>query len=183
MLSAAAGAPGPADWAFDTGVRGKPRVSGVPGPHFNISHCDGLVACAVSCAVDIGVDVECLERSAPLELAGRYFAVAECALLSAMREAERPLGFFRLWTLKEAYIKATGLGLSQTLGDFSIGFDPLRVSFADPALGNSAAWQFRQTTVGPERHVLALAWRGVPLPVEITPVALEALLADATLAD
>jgi len=176
MLSAAAGAPGPAEWTFEGGVHGKPKVSGAPGPHFNISHCEGLVACAVSHAVEIGVDVERLERPAPLELAGHYFAAAECTMLSAMPEAQRPLGFFRLWTLKEAYIKATGLGLAQTLGDFAFSFEPLRVSFADPALGDAAAWQFRQTTIGPETHVLALAWRGAPLPVEITPVALDALL-------
>lgn len=179
MLSAAVGAPGPEDWTFEIGAQGKPKVSGTPGSHFNISHCDGLAACAVSPTVEIGVDVECLERPVPLELAGRYFAVAECALLSGMPEAQRPLGFFRLWTLKEAYIKATGLGLAQTLGDFAMAFEPLRVSFADPELGDPTAWQFRQTIIGPEKYVLALAWRGAPLPVEITPVTLEALLAQA----
>lgn len=176
MLSAAAGATGPADWTFEAGAHGKPKLTGKRGPHFNISHCEGLVACAVSETVEIGVDVERLERPAPLELAGHYFAAAECTLLSALPQAQRPLGFFRLWTLKEAYIKATGLGLAQTLGDFAFSFEPLRVSFTDPALGDAAAWQFRQTTVGPETHVLALAWRGAPLPVDITPVALEALL-------
>lgn len=180
MLSAhAEGALGPADWTFETGAQGKPKISGASGPQFNLSHCDGLAACAVSHAVDIGVDVECLERPAPLELASCYFTAAECALLSEMPEARRPLGFFRLWTLKEAYIKATGLGLAQTLGDFAIALEPLRVSFANPGLGDDEEWQFWQTTIGPERYVLGLAWRGAPLPVEITPVALEALLAKA----
>jgi 4'-phosphopantetheinyl transferase len=100
MLSAmSAGAPRPAEWTFESGAQGKPKVFGASGPHFNISHCNGLVACAVSDAVDIGVDVECLERTAPLELAGRYFAEAECAMLAQMPETQRPLSFLRLWTL------------------------------------------------------------------------------------
>lgn len=180
MLSAVTpGAPGPANWTFEFGAQGKPKVSGAPGLHFNISHCDGLVACAVSHAVEIGIDVECLQRVAPLELAASHFARAEHALLMGMSDQQRPLGFFRLWTLKEVYIKATGLGLAQTLRDFAIAFDPLRVSFADPGLGDATAWQFRQTIVGPETHLVALAWRGAPLTVEIAPAAIEALLAQA----
>jgi hypothetical protein len=74
-------------------------------------------------------------------------------------------------------VKATGLGLVQSFGDFAVTFDPLQVSFIDPVLGEAAEWHFRQTIIGSERHVLALAWRGAVLPVDITPVAIEVLLA------
>lgn len=182
MLSAIGGAP-PRSWRFEAPPGGKPRVgkfrvgefrvgefgvgrSGVgkasvgpgPGPHFNISHCDGLVACAVSNDLELGVDVEPVARKAPLDLAQTYFAPEEIRWLTGLPPAEQPLGFFRLWTLKEAYIKATGLGLAQPLHDFAFAFDPLRVLFHDPALGDPRAWQFEQRQVG--EHLLALAWRG-----------------------
>jgi 4'-phosphopantetheinyl transferase len=178
MLTAAAGGTvSPGAWAFETGARGKPQVARGAGPRFNLSHCDGLVACAVSQRVELGIDVESVDRCAPLELAGRCFAQAEEAWLHGLPAAARPAGFFQLWTLKEAYIKATGLGLAQPLDAFRFCFDPLRVTFADPVLGDPAAWRFEQHPVG-ARHILAVAWRAIKMevPVEVTAVRFEALL-------
>ena len=167
MLSAMGGAP-PRSWTFEAPSGGKPKVvtprvvtpAGGPGhgPHFNISHCDGLVACAISDDLELGVDVEPVARKAPLDLAQTYFAPEEVRWLASLPSAEQPLGFFRLWTLKEAYIKATGLGLAQPLHDFAFAFDPLRVLFHDPALGDPRVWRFEQRQVG--EHLLALAWQG-----------------------
>lgn len=179
MLTAAAGgAVTPAAWRFETGAYGKPKISGAEAPHFNLSHCEGAVACAVSHDTEVGVDVECLDRRAPIELAGSHFATSECAWLEQQPEALRPIGFFRLWTLKEAYIKATGLGLSQRLDDFAFQFEPLRVTFADPALGDAAAWRFEQKLIGSQRHTLATAWRAgsTPMRVKVKTVDPEALL-------
>ena len=55
----------------------------------------------------------------------------------ACNPAQPPIGFFRPCTLKEAYIKATGLGLAQRPDDFAFAFEPLRVTFADAALGEA----------------------------------------------
>ena len=161
MLSAMAGAP-PRSWTFEAPSGGKPRVvtpavGPGPGPHFNISHCDGLVACAISDDLELGVDVEPVGRKAPLDLARTYFAPEEERWLTGLPRADQPLGFLRLWTFKEAYIKATGLGLAQPLHDFAFAFDPLRVLFHDPALGDPRAWRFEQRQVGD--HLLALGWR------------------------
>lgn len=178
MLTAAArGAVAPEAWAFEMGAHGKPRVARGAGPQFNLSHCDGLVTCAVSQLVELGIDVENLDRCAPLELADACFAPAEEGWLGSLPAAARQTGFFRLWTLKEAYIKATGRGLDQPLGALAFGFDPLRVTFTDPALGDPAAWRFEQRQVG-TRHILALAWRAVAteVSVEVAAVRLEALL-------
>jgi 4'-phosphopantetheinyl transferase len=177
LTSAVGGVVAPGSWAFETDARGKPRVADGAGLQFNLSHTRGLVACAVSWQVELGVDVENLDRRAPLELAGTYFAPAEQAWLRGLPTAARPRGFFQLWTLKEAYIKATGLGLAQPLEAFAFGFDPLHVTFADPALGDPAAWRFYQRPVG-TRHVLALAWRAdvAVVPVETAVVRFEALL-------
>lgn len=177
MLAAMGGAP-PRSWTFEAPSGGKPKVGPGPGPHFNISHCDGLVACAISDDLELGVDVEPVARKAPLDLAQTYFAPEEVRWLTGLPPSGQPFGFFRLWTLKEAYIKATGLGLAQPLHDFAFAFDPLRVLFHDPALGDPRAWRFEQRQVG--EHLLALAWRGDgrERSVAYREVALETLLSE-----
>lgn len=174
MLSEAAGG-APGDWAFEAEPDGKPVVEGRRGPHFNLSHCQGLVACAVSAQVAIGVDVEPVDRRAPLDVAERWFAPAERAWLFALPEAERALGFFRLWTMKEAFIKATGKGIGQGLQTFEIGFDPLRVTFPDPADAEPGPWRLREAAVG-EGHRLGLAWRGPDAQMVLEAVRLEEMI-------
>ena len=158
MLCEAAGG-APRDWAFTAEPGGKPLVGGGLGPHFNLSHCDGLVACALSLDVPLGVDVELIQRHASLDVAEHYFALSERAWLLGLPEAERPQGFFKLWTMKEAVIKATGKGIYQDLQTFMVSFDPLRIHFLDPARAEPGEWRFLQQLIG-ERHLLGLAWRG-----------------------
>jgi 4'-phosphopantetheinyl transferase len=171
------GAVVPQAWTFDTGPHGRPAVARGGDVHFNLSHCAGLVACAVSRAAEPGIDVESLDRAVPWDVAEAYFAADEAKWLDGLPAKERQAGFLRLWTLKEAYIKATGLGLSQPLKAFAIGFDPLRISFTDPALGDPSTWRFEQMEID-GRYVLALAWRAPakPIEVEVTSVNLESLL-------
>jgi 4'-phosphopantetheinyl transferase len=171
MLCKAAGG-APQDWTFTAEPCGKPFVAGGQGPHFNLSHCDGLVACALSSDVPLGVDVEPVDRRAPLDVAEYYFAPDERAWLFGLPEAERPRGFFRLWTMKEALIKATGKGVSQGLHAFAISFDPLRVTFPGPARAEPGKWRFVQETIG-EGHLLGLAWRGPKAAVTLRAVRLE----------
>ena len=169
MLSATAAATvAPEAWTFTTASAGKPHVHGGAGPHFNLSHSDGLVACGVSRLVELGVDVERLTEEVPLEFAQGQFAQEEDRWLHSLPDAARASGFFRLWTLKEAYLKAAGLGLAQSLQDFAFSFDPLTVTFHDPALGDATTWRFHQRPIG-DRHMLAVAWqagsRDVPLDI------------------
>ncbi len=169
MLSACAhGTVAPQAWTFETALNGKPQVYERAGPHFNLSHCDGLVACAVSRRFELGLDVERLTDEIPFEFAQSQFGPEEALWLSSLPSAYRTTGFFRLWTLKEAYLKAAGLGLAQPMRDFTFGFDPLRVRFHNPSLGDASRWRFHQLEIG-TRHVLALAWqsasRKVPMDV------------------
>ena len=158
MLSAMTGAC-PRSWSFELAPGGKPRVRPEPGPYFNLSHCDGLVACAVSRDLDIGVDVEPLSPDAPLALVQSHFAAAERRWLDGLPATDRPEGFFALWTLKEAFLKATGYGLAQPLHRFAVDVDRLGVAFDDPLLGDPAAWHFAQYRVNAQ-HILGLAWLG-----------------------
>ena len=173
----AAGGKAPHSWSFESAASGKPRVGPGAGPHFNLSHCEGLVACAVSSQFELGIDVEPLHREAPLEIAEIHFTPMEQGRIAAMPRPEQAMAFWQIWTLKEAFIKATGRGLGQPLHDFSFAFDPLRVIFHDDALGDSRAWRFAQRQIG-GTHMLALAWRdpGRQASVVLEEMELEALL-------
>jgi 4'-phosphopantetheinyl transferase len=147
------------DLAFARTAFGKSFLADKQGPYFSISHCTGMVVCAISREWELGVDVEPLDRRAPLDLADRYFCEAERAALLALPQARRASRFFELWTLKEAVVKATGRGLSQGLQSFAIGFDPLGVTVLDPHDGAQAPWRLHQRELC-GAYVLGLAWRG-----------------------
>jgi len=156
----------PLAWQFSQGPHGKPAVAGRTDLHFNLSHCHGLVACALRLERPVGLDVEWLGRPAPVEIAEHFFSPDEIEWLQRLPVPERQFGFFRLWTLKEAYIKAVGLGLSQPLRDFTVSVDTLDVSFANPALGDTHTWRFHQESLE-SGHILAAAWQTEDLEAHI----------------
>jgi 4'-phosphopantetheinyl transferase len=168
----------PADWRFSANVHGRPEIlgrpAGVPDLRFNISHTEGLIACAVTIGREVGVDVEHVGRRLTRDIAARFFAPAEVADLHALPRHEQPRVFFDYWTLKEAYIKARGFGLALPLADFAFHLSPggaPTISFEPSLPDDPATWQFMQDSPTPT-HRLALAVRrtGDDLPVRIRPV-------------
>ena len=165
----------PADWRFLANVHGRPEIAdrpaGVPDLRFNLSHTEGLIACAVTIGREVGVDVEHIGRRLTHDVPARFFAPSEVADLRARPENEQARVFFDYWTLKEAYIKARGFGLALPLGDFAFHLSPDRtpsITF-EPALPDDpATWQFAQDWPTPT-HRLGLAVRrgGDDLPVRI----------------
>ena len=150
-LAAAAAAPAAA-FAFAPGAHGKPEAQlngGPAGLAFNLSHTNGLVGVAVASVpgLPLGFDLEPAARRAPMEVARRYFTGEEIAWLNSLPETARPEGFFRLWTLKEAFIKATGKGLTQDLSSFWFRVDPPAISFAPELPGRAQDWWFAQRRV------------------------------------
>lgn len=126
--------------------------------HFNISHTDGLVVCLVSSEYRVGVDTELLARApALLALAPRVFAPDELSDLDALPVDERAQRAVRLWTLKESYIKARGMGLALALDGFTFRFDEGRVRLdVTPALrDHGVRWQFQTLTLG--SHLVSAA--------------------------
>lgn len=117
----------PEDWLFSAGARGRPEVSAprvAPALEFNISHSADLVLLGVTSGRTLGIDTESVTaREADIDGLDRYFAPEESAALLALAPDERRRRFFELWTLKEAYIKARGLGLA-------IGLDSFRFELA-----------------------------------------------------
>lgn len=111
----------PAEWRFEAGSAGKPEIVHPPVPlHFNVSHTDGMIVCAVTRGAEIGIDVEYLDHDTNIEaLARRKFAPTEAAELLGLSQDERRSRFFDLWTLKESYVKACGHGLAIPLDSFA----------------------------------------------------------------
>jgi 4'-phosphopantetheinyl transferase len=150
-------------WTFVADANGKPSLAHEPGSPplaFNLSHTHGLVACAVACDGEIGVDVECVERvTHGRNIAERYFSTAELAQLDECPENERAARFIELWTLKEAYLKAIGSGLAQPLDTFAFRLDDAGgIRFSARPDAGPAAWTFALFAPSP-RHRLAIAAR------------------------
>ena len=152
----------PERWRFVVAGHGKPAIDpalGQPRLRFSLSHSRGLVACAVGCDHDLGVDVEAARQSlAVLALARRHFAAAEVELIATAPPDCQDAMFYRLWTLKEAYVKATGEGITAALDGFCFALDPLSISFTSTRRDHPEAWQFTEIRPGP-RQYLALAVR------------------------
>jgi 4'-phosphopantetheinyl transferase len=100
---------------------GKPALFDADGWHFNLSHSRDWVALALSRDGEIGIDVESSERRNDIDgIARRFFRPEESAWLQTLPEAHRRCEFFRIWTLKEATVKALGRGIADTLIDVGV---------------------------------------------------------------
>jgi 4'-phosphopantetheinyl transferase len=160
----------PLSWRFLAESRGKPEIAPAPrlgGLRFNLSHTRGIVACAVGWSDDLGVDVETIDRSQPLDLdlADQFFAPAEADMIRRLPAWRAREAFLRIWTLKEAFIKATGEGLARTLDSFSFTLEPIAIAFrasndTDP-LSDPQRWRFAQFSPT-EDSLLAIALRRDP---------------------
>jgi len=115
----------PSDWHFNKGWNGKPFIALTCQGHkanieFNLSHATGLIACAITKSLPLGLDVEYTKRkSDTYKLAPRYFSPEENEDLAALPYEQQAISFYDYWTLKESYIKACGDGLAIPLNHFS----------------------------------------------------------------
>jgi 4'-phosphopantetheinyl transferase len=140
----------PEDLVFARNAYGKPRIASFEKSlpiSFNLSHTNGLSVLAVTLEHELGVDVEYLTRKVDiLKLAERYFSEQEFLDLAARDVKDFNQHFFNLWTLKEAYIKACGMGLAIPLKDFSFHFNNKRlgITFDAARADNPELWQFWQ---------------------------------------
>jgi 4'-phosphopantetheinyl transferase len=149
-------------WRFGRGARGKPFVASPArtGLAFNLSHSGGLVICAVTVGRRVGADIEDLRRAvADRAIAARFFSVEERSALMALPTTERRHRFFALWTLREAYLKARGIGLALPLEQFEFSVEgqrPRLLALPAAARDDPARWDFRQLRIAPA-HVASLA--------------------------
>jgi 4'-phosphopantetheinyl transferase len=156
----------PAAWRFKTAAHGRPEIAAPKSPlRFNLSHTQGLAACAVTNGCDVGIDVENITRKHSPRLAERVFSRRELKTLRGLPAGEQARRFFELWTLKEAYLKARGLGLMIPLKTFSFYRDDRdeagewRIEFRgapDQSWFDRRRWTFRSWRIG-VLHQAALA--------------------------
>ncbi|KAL2531568.1 4'-phosphopantetheinyl transferase superfamily [Abeliophyllum distichum] len=160
----------PRSLKFRKNIHGKPELEWQfsdhwlsPPLHFNISHTSSLVACGVTVNSQIGIDVEEKHRTIKhniLSFARRYFSKDEVQFLADILDPEiQRQEFVKLWTLKEAYVKALGKGFSGApFKTFTIryngggGFNPLEnlnreaqeivVDSFDEPIELTSNWQF-----------------------------------------
>lgn len=145
------------------------------GPlEFNLSHAGDWVLLAFASGVRVGIDVEEWRTMEYDEIVRRYFAPAELEAWGLVPREDEQEAFFAAWTRKEAYLKATGLGLTQPLESFAVRYtprdapaellwcaespqEPQRWTLAalPPERGYAAALAVEATTV----HLIRRTWR------------------------
>jgi 4'-phosphopantetheinyl transferase len=171
----------PADWTFRQHRNGRPEIANpeAAGLRFNLSHTDGMLALLVHDDADSGVDVERLGRIASVpSVAPAVLATPEQNELTALPPEQQEAAFYRLWTLKEAFVKATGEGFSLRLKDlwFARSADGAITIRASESLQlDPGAWTFTVMRPTPQ-HFLATACRSgegrPPREVELLRVSL-----------
>jgi 4'-phosphopantetheinyl transferase len=141
----------PADWQFRKNSYGRPEIDAprhCRSLQFNVSHTDGLVACLLSWHRQVGVDVEPIQHvAALLNVARQQFADCETDAIRRSPASEQSRVFLELWTLKESYFKARGLGLSGKLSDISFSIKhnagyQISATIDPKLLDDPARWQF-----------------------------------------
>ncbi|MCD8075616.1 MAG: 4'-phosphopantetheinyl transferase superfamily protein [Lachnospiraceae bacterium] len=111
-----------ADVNIAPGAHGKPYLSDYPDIHFSLSHSHKM-AMAVFADAEVGCDIEYQKRLNE-KLARRFFCPQEYAWMMEERDIQKRKGrFYRLWTLKESFLKATGMGLLLPLDSFCFVFE------------------------------------------------------------
>ncbi len=132
------------EWQLIEGARGRPAIAYPPSPwSFNLAHSGGMVACVLSRLPDVGVDLEHLDRR-PMarDLYRRFCSPAEIADIERQPEEARMRRFLTYWTLKEAYLKARGLGIAVHLADVEFSIDGPRptIAFRESLEGTDPGW-------------------------------------------
>jgi 4'-phosphopantetheinyl transferase len=178
----------PRAWVFSSNAYGRPEIANTELQDerlsFNVSHTQGLIVLGVTRDCALGVDVEDLSRDVSIDIADRFFSREEVAALALVPEHRRKDRFFQYWTLKEAYIKARGMGLSIPLDQFSFSYprDGAIDLTMDPDLGDDPSrWQFWQFRPSGQHLIAVCAERAAARPRDLTirkvvPTAYEELL-------
>ncbi len=146
----------PSEWQFITTAYGKPLLAAKFAHlqlHFNITHSKGTVACLLACGHQVGVDLEHLNTTAAVELEA-ILSPHELARL-ARRPGSKSKRMLYYWTLKEAYTKTLGYGLSMPFNEISCEFNDEDASPGYIRL-NLPRWQFSHL-IRPNHCLIATA--------------------------
>jgi 4'-phosphopantetheinyl transferase len=110
---------------FSYGKYGKPSLAGLDRFQFNVAHSEDMAVYAFALGCKLGVDIERIrDMTDTRAIARHFFSPEEAADLESVELPKRLESFFACWTRKEAYIKATGKGLSAPLRAFRVALRP-----------------------------------------------------------
>lgn len=151
----------PSDWCFSQGPHGRPEIISDDQTRlrFNLTHTPGLAACIVTLDDDCGIDAEKFrDRHNPLGVAKRMFSAPELEQLAQCEGQAFLEYFYEHWTLREAYVKARGIGISFPTRElrFSVEGQQVSVRFDATIDDNEGDWHFQ--LIRPDAtHIAALA--------------------------
>ena len=149
---------------FRYGEFGKPEIR-ASDLKFNVSHSFGRALIALTRESHVGVDLEHIRiEFKTQQIVERYFGPTERHALNGMPASQKRAAFYRLWTLKEAYMKATGLGLSCAMDAIEVDLESDRFSINQiNPLRNLAETSWVASALDPhEGFVGAIAYSGAP---------------------
>jgi 4'-phosphopantetheinyl transferase len=123
----------PQDWRLRTSPSGKPEITeDLPQVHFSVAHTERLAVIATSQQLPVGIDAETIEQTVESNVASDFCCPGEQAILEMLPPSQSTREFVRLWTLKEAYAKLTGLGAAMDFSSLGFSFDSLHLAHAPP---------------------------------------------------
>ncbi|VAW82727.1 hypothetical protein MNBD_GAMMA14-1346 [hydrothermal vent metagenome] len=153
----------PSSWCFEKGQHGRPEIVSDSLPHlrFNLTHTTGMAACIVTLNDDCGIDAEqlCI-RSNAQGVAERMFSALE--LKQLMRYEGRAFleYFYECWTLREAYVKARGIGISFPTRQLTFNREGSQISIRFDAQINDSGSHWHFQLIRPNStHLTAIALR------------------------
>ncbi|MGM0554843.1 MAG: 4'-phosphopantetheinyl transferase family protein [Myxococcota bacterium] len=154
-----------------TGAWGKPmlgfsRMSDHARIEFNVSHSGGLALLAFARDVRVGADVERVRVDYEAHSrARRFFTELEIEAMESIPEDQRVHAFFRCWTRKEAFMKATGQGFHLGMDSFSVSVGDDQPRVLEYREGSPADWQVYSMEVG-EDHAASVVVNS-PSPLQL----------------
>jgi 4'-phosphopantetheinyl transferase len=148
---------GPRGIQFEYSGHGKPALApdfGGKGVCFNVAHSGERVVLAFTHGRRIGIDIEKIRHDLDTrQIAERFFSIAERECLRQLSVEQQRDAFFRCWTRKEAFVKATGDGLSLPLSQFDVAFAPgapARLIQTRPVAAEARHWFMEELSIHPD---------------------------------
>ena len=139
---------------------GKPYLVSEPGIHFSLSHSGEYTALAFSLSSPVGIDIERSRSSVkPLEISKRFYHPKEAGQIACLPPSEQKTAFFRLWTLREAFLKGLGTGFHTRPDSFCICPDPHSDAFCiEKGPADYSRWKLVPISA-PEGYFCSLAYQ------------------------
>jgi 4'-phosphopantetheinyl transferase len=142
------------------GERGRPRLEGIDGIDFNVSHTGDAALVGVARGWRIGVDIERVDREVNADgLARKFLTPAEQATLALLPGDPRRARFLRYWTCKEAMSKATGDGISAPFRSIEVELSGTMQPVAGPPPYAPEQWRLRAVDAGGDYLATLAIWQ------------------------